>query len=272
MIRPDGYVKVLDFGLARLEEVQTATADDVTRSYQVTTPGTILGTSAYMSPEQAKAGTDRTTLRRVRAGDRALRDGSRYPAVQGRDDGRRARRDHLRATGLADATEPGCTLAARCARPADARERAGSPPIGARSRSRARVDSTAGGRSRAGAGSGCAAEDCRARSGTGHPPARACPREGRSQPASGGLGRSRHRQDQSGRRLSRRVDDRFRTPDRDAGPLFGTTGGRRGLSADSRSARPPSPSPKRGPRRSHRHEDRGSYLVRASGHRFEPTA
>jgi serine/threonine-protein kinase len=46
MVRPDGIVKVLDFGLARLE--QTAGAD-----VAFSQAGTILGTAAYMSPEQA---------------------------------------------------------------------------------------------------------------------------------------------------------------------------------------------------------------------------
>src|SRR5215471_8371409 len=57
MLRPDGYVKVLDFGLAKLNEHP---ANDPTRSDKVETdPGTILGTVSYMSPEQARGlGTD----------------------------------------------------------------------------------------------------------------------------------------------------------------------------------------------------------------------
>src|SRR5215813_3230580 len=52
MLRPDGYVKVLDFGLAKLNEHP---ANDPTRSDKVETdPGTILGTVSYMSPEQAR--------------------------------------------------------------------------------------------------------------------------------------------------------------------------------------------------------------------------
>jgi predicted ATPase len=48
-VRKDGYVKVLDFGLARL-----AHESDSTRSLDVSNPGQLLGTAAYMSPEQAR--------------------------------------------------------------------------------------------------------------------------------------------------------------------------------------------------------------------------
>jgi TolB-like protein/predicted ATPase len=51
MVRDDGYVKVLDFGLARL--LPTASGEDASTIAQQTTPGMIMGTVAYMSPEQA---------------------------------------------------------------------------------------------------------------------------------------------------------------------------------------------------------------------------
>ena len=51
MVRDDGYVKVLDFGLARL--LPTSSGEDAATLAQQTTPGMILGTVAYMSPEQA---------------------------------------------------------------------------------------------------------------------------------------------------------------------------------------------------------------------------
>ncbi len=56
MVRDDGYVKILDFGLARLMPA-TATDSEATTSARQTMPGTVLGTVAYMSPEQARGET-----------------------------------------------------------------------------------------------------------------------------------------------------------------------------------------------------------------------
>jgi serine/threonine protein kinase/TolB-like protein/Tfp pilus assembly protein PilF len=54
MVRPDGYVKVLDFGLAKLVEQENTfgLGDGISRNQ--TAKGMILGTVNYMSPEQAK--------------------------------------------------------------------------------------------------------------------------------------------------------------------------------------------------------------------------
>ena len=56
-ITPDGIVKVLDFGLAKAvlpEGVEPESADSPTITIGETREGTILGTAAYMSPEQAR--------------------------------------------------------------------------------------------------------------------------------------------------------------------------------------------------------------------------
>jgi serine/threonine-protein kinase len=57
MITPEGKVKILDFGLAKAYGGET-TAVDIEKSptitAQMTEPGVILGTAAYMSPEQAR--------------------------------------------------------------------------------------------------------------------------------------------------------------------------------------------------------------------------
>ena len=52
MVRPDGVVKVLDFGLAKLTERHAAGTE---AAFKVQTdPGTVMGTVTYMSPEQAR--------------------------------------------------------------------------------------------------------------------------------------------------------------------------------------------------------------------------
>jgi serine/threonine protein kinase/Flp pilus assembly protein TadD len=55
MLRPDGYVKVLDFGIAKLaeQEVPVTVPRDEALSLVETNLGSILGTAHYMSPEQA---------------------------------------------------------------------------------------------------------------------------------------------------------------------------------------------------------------------------
>jgi serine/threonine protein kinase/Flp pilus assembly protein TadD len=57
MIRRNGHVKVLDFGLAKLTERRDLNETDteaVTRALVQTDAGVVLGTSQYMSPEQAR--------------------------------------------------------------------------------------------------------------------------------------------------------------------------------------------------------------------------
>ncbi len=52
MVRRDGYVKVLDFGLARVAAVEDT--QELTLTHHGTNPGVVVGTTTYMSPEQAQ--------------------------------------------------------------------------------------------------------------------------------------------------------------------------------------------------------------------------
>ena len=57
MLSPEGKVKILDFGLAKAwqpEETDADLADSPTLTAQMTAAGVLLGTAAYMSPEQAR--------------------------------------------------------------------------------------------------------------------------------------------------------------------------------------------------------------------------
>lgn len=57
MLRPDGYVKVLDFGLAKPVEAKfdmSGHSSMITRDSYETAPGALIGTFRYMSPEQAR--------------------------------------------------------------------------------------------------------------------------------------------------------------------------------------------------------------------------
>ena len=64
MLRPDGYVKVLDFGLAKLTEVLPEQPLRLNETKLRTEAGTLMGTVKYMSPEQLREAEldDRTDI------------------------------------------------------------------------------------------------------------------------------------------------------------------------------------------------------------------
>lgn len=57
MLRPDGYVKVVDFGLAKLTEMLPEQPSDEVQTMVLTEPRTLMGTVKYMSPEQLRERT-----------------------------------------------------------------------------------------------------------------------------------------------------------------------------------------------------------------------
>ena len=111
LIDEEGRAKVTDFGIARGLEPE-----------QLTAAGRVIGTTDYVSPEQAMGQRGDRPVRRLLARDRAVRDAHRRGAVQGRQ--RRERRDEARARGTAGrAAAP----ARRC-RPRWPRCSSGRPP------------------------------------------------------------------------------------------------------------------------------------------------
>jgi eukaryotic-like serine/threonine-protein kinase len=54
IIRPDGTVKVLDFGVAKLLDPRESSSDEATMTVDRTAAGVVIGTAPYMSPEQAR--------------------------------------------------------------------------------------------------------------------------------------------------------------------------------------------------------------------------
>ena len=53
MVRANGLVKILDFGIAKLS-APAMTDEEAATAIQSTSPGMVIGTANYMSPEQAK--------------------------------------------------------------------------------------------------------------------------------------------------------------------------------------------------------------------------
>ena len=107
-LTPDGKVKVLDFGLAKAWEGPGAASSDLSQSptlaHTGTAAGLILGTAAYMSPEQARGKAGRQARRHLGLRRRAVRDADGKAPLHRRDGERRAGRsaqDRDRSRGAA---------------------------------------------------------------------------------------------------------------------------------------------------------------------------
>ncbi len=121
-VRPDGTVKVLDFGLAKALDA-SGRAANASQLPTITTPamtqaGMILGTAAYMSPEQARGDARRSPRRHLGVRLRAVRDADRPARVRRRHrvrhaGGGAARRARLERTPGRDARIGAAVAAAR---------------------------------------------------------------------------------------------------------------------------------------------------------------
>ena len=80
-----GHAKILDFGLAKVRPTGGGdeTARDRSALADLTSPGSVVGTIAYMSPEQVRAQDAGCSHRSVLVRRGAVRDGDRHAAVSG---------------------------------------------------------------------------------------------------------------------------------------------------------------------------------------------
>ena len=87
MVTPDGRVKILDFGVAKMTSASAVSGDtrvETVAQQSETASGLIQGTVPYMSPEQARGGGVDFRSDRVLLWDPALRDGGWHTGVLAR--------------------------------------------------------------------------------------------------------------------------------------------------------------------------------------------
>ena len=94
MVSSDGFVKILDFGLAKVTSVLPTAEDSQlpTLEQHETSAGTVMGTVGYMSPEQA-SGRSRSTS--APTSSPSARSSTRWRRASGRSSGTTAARDAL---------------------------------------------------------------------------------------------------------------------------------------------------------------------------------
>jgi eukaryotic-like serine/threonine-protein kinase len=102
-LTPDGVAKVLDFGLAKVSATEAwGAGDSGFATVMPSAPAALIGTPAYMSPEQVSGKQiDRSSLRRVGVRMRALRNARGQRSLPRRKRGRDRRRRLQSRTGLA---------------------------------------------------------------------------------------------------------------------------------------------------------------------------